>query len=341
MVEYAKEALTKGAATLWQEYRSPCGAEGVCGLSGFTCMWGNGPVPSPAMVIAQAPTEVETNLGPYSPAAQWAEELRRSVSDLGASLDGAYKTYAIKCPLPQGVDDKVRTRAAKTCSTSLLTEISLVRPKAILLLGAEAFSGLLNRTGITTRRGQAEQVKIDEGYSPWVVPTLHPNYVSLHPSTRQAFLSDVSKWIRLVRDQNQEPLVSILNVRSSDGIRAMMADLGSSTGLLTFDLETRGLKDQQKAYSKVWNAAFTRGERDANGAMKVWMLPLEHPDAPWYGPGSEHTLRAAVEAACSLVFSSPNVNGHNVAFDCRRLAMLARRHGLASPYNSVLKEKDG
>lgn len=176
----------------------------------------------------------------------------------------------------------------------------------------------------------------DEPFSTWVVPTLSPQAVLSRPSLNEDFESDVAKWQRLGRGIDVTPAVEIIEVRTREGLDEMAAELNlEPRKLLTFDLETRGFQDQRAHYSKVWCAALSNGTVGEHG-IRVFSVPLEHPEAPWFGGGplaatDTHYPAAAyaVEVVTGLVLDPERrVSGHNVKFDVRHATMLARRYGL-------------
>lgn len=174
-------------------------------------------------------------------------------------------------------------------------------------------------------------------FKTWVVPSISPAAVVARPNLHAAFESDVAKWQRLASGIDVTPDVEIVQVKTVEGIYRMLDDLNSDRKrMLTFDLETRGFQDHRATYSKVWCAALSNGTRTNNG-IKVYSLPLEHPEAPWFD-GMEYidahathyeVCRPAVEALTSLVLDPDRkLNGHNAKFDLRNTVNLAIRYGI-------------
>ena len=81
---------------------------------------------------------------------------------------------------------------AETCKPFLLREITIVRPKVIVVLGNTATQNLLNtKTGITRLRGQFQDY-----YGVKVMPTFHPAYLLRDPHKKREVWEDM----KMVRD---------------------------------------------------------------------------------------------------------------------------------------------
>lgn len=150
----------------------------------------------------------------------------------------------------------------------------------------------------------------------WVIPTIHPNYVLRFPAYYQAFAQDVSKFKQLLNGVHDQPKVSILEVKTIEEFREVKSEIEAHTGILTFDLETRGFIDFKPDFAKLWCAALSIGKRNADGAIVVWLVPAEHPDSPFVDKVED--LREVVLGIASLV-ESGKASGHNVKFDMRNI----------------------
>jgi uracil-DNA glycosylase family 4 len=283
-------------------------------------------------------------------------------------------------PRTENRDDLVLS-SVKECQPYLLRELWRVRPTAILTLGANALYSITRQKGLGNKRGQAVRWTLPcacegsccsgrgersfeegegpeahlvwetcpcggachahEGHEVWLVPTVSPNAVLVRPSYHSVFLADVAKWQRLGRGIDNAPEVEIVEVVSPRGLEEARQELlATRKGTLTFDLETRGFQAYRPGYSKVWSVAISTGHRGEHG-VRVFSIPLEHPDSPWFKPGPINALTAAypevrsvVEAVCSVIFDhETKLSNHNLKFDLVHLVMLARRYGIATPYD--------
>ncbi|HVF30302.1 MAG TPA: uracil-DNA glycosylase [Pyrinomonadaceae bacterium] len=78
---------------------------------------------------------------------------------------------------------------AHTCKPFLLREISVIRPKVIVVLGNTALHNLLDtKVGITRMRGQ-----FHDYYGVRVMPTFHPAYLLRDPSKKREVWDDMKK----------------------------------------------------------------------------------------------------------------------------------------------------
>lgn len=246
--------------------------------------------------------------------------------DLDFPLDNVYQTYALKC-VSEGASLRDIKQAQKACAVYLLQEIARLRPVAIFAMGESAYYFFTHAAGISKRRGKAFEWTHpdDPTLTIWIVPTINPDKVIDDPKLHPAFAADLMKWIQLSQGQGANPAVEVIDIHSGDAWRTAQYDLAeaASRGLISFDLETRGMLSVRANYSRVWLAGITSGADRGNGIM-VWNLGLEHPDAPWYY--NEPLKREIVRSFCELVLLS-RINGHNVSFDLRWVWSLVDRYG--------------
>lgn len=92
--------------------------------------------------------------------------------------------------------------------------------------------------------------------------------------------------------------------------------------MLTFDTETRGFRDYDDAYSRVWMLAATKGAGSATTGVRTFSFPIDHPDAGW-----TDGERLEVARMCLTLLEKHVLNGHNVKFDMRVMDFLGRRVG--------------
>jgi len=327
------EPITPDAQMLvWTPLRNPaCQLCPSHKLAINVCLMGNGPVPSPGMIVGDAPTpedDVEC-----APGHGDGQRLIDSIfMELGVEAAEVYTTFATKCRPGEGAAKKPSLKIArKACAPYLAQEIGVVKPRAILAMGADAYYHFTHKEGITKNRGQAFQ---HEEYGSWIVPSLSPLAVLVQPSNYAAFVSDVAKWWRIVQDQMHPPEVEIVEVHSLDDLDEMLAWFAEDPDrLLTFDLETRGFNSQRDDFSFIWCYGVTDG-RDAGAGMKTFLVPFEHPDSPWFA--DEPVLREVLERMSALLLGHENrkvrVNGHNVKFDLRWLQRARERYGLVEAH---------
>ncbi|GBQ87590.1 UdgX family uracil-DNA binding protein [Asaia krungthepensis] len=160
-----------------------------CSLCRFATqvVTGEGPEHAPLMLIGEQPGDQEDLQGrPFvGPAGQ---VLDRILGEVGIARDEVYLTNAVK---HFKFVSKGRRRIHQTpdrneivaCSPWLEQEITLVRPRLIVTLGAtalQAFEGRVTRLGVT--RGRVRQ---DHG-RPATLATIHPSYLLRLPDPQRA-----------------------------------------------------------------------------------------------------------------------------------------------------------
>ncbi|MEO5733856.1 MAG: UdgX family uracil-DNA binding protein [Rubrivivax sp.] len=143
-------------------------------------VWGEGPIDAALMLVGEQPGDQEDLRGhPFvGPAGQL---LRRAMAQLGWGRERVYITNAVKHfkyetkLLPRGKRRMHKTAAQKeadACVHWLEAEIDLVKPQAIVALGATAARQLMGRpVAVTRERGQ--WLVRDDGRR--VLVTLHPS----------------------------------------------------------------------------------------------------------------------------------------------------------------------
>ena len=171
----------------------------ACGqsLAGATLVFGQGPVPSPVMVIGEAPGRDETRLGmPFvGKAGQFLISVLRDV--FGLEREAFYITNVVK------VWPTIETRRKKTRKPTteeeavfmpfLKREIAVVGPKVIIAVGRTAFAALVPGAEFTPGRW------VESGGLS-IMPVYHPSYLlrrakSLKEETERlkASLAEVKK----------------------------------------------------------------------------------------------------------------------------------------------------
>jgi uracil-DNA glycosylase family protein len=141
-------------------------------------VWGEGPVGARLMLVGETPGDQEDLQGrPFvGPAGRL---LDRALAELGWDRSIAYVTNAVKhfkwVPAPRGKRRMHKTpaqREADACEHWLESEIALVRPQAVVALGATAARQLLKRP-VPVLRERGHWLERDDGLP--VLITLHPS----------------------------------------------------------------------------------------------------------------------------------------------------------------------
>lgn len=126
--------------------------------------------------------------------------LDRMIVAMGYEPEQVYIANVVKCRPPN--NRKPEPNEAAMCVGYLHEQIALVRPKAIVALGATACEGLLGIGGITRLRGTW---RLYRGEIP-VMPTFHPAYLLRKPEDKRLVWSDLQQvMLRLGQSHTRVP----------------------------------------------------------------------------------------------------------------------------------------
>jgi uracil-DNA glycosylase family protein len=139
-------------------------------------VFGEGPVPAALMLIGETPGDQEDKLGrPFvGPAGKL---LDRCLAEVGIGRDEAYVTNVVKHFKwePRGkrrLHKKPNALEIAACKPWAETEIALVKPKVLVLLGTTAAQTLL---GASFRVSRERGKSVRSHLAPYVMATVHPS----------------------------------------------------------------------------------------------------------------------------------------------------------------------
>lgn len=115
-----------------------CDLCNLCGFSNPSCIWGTGPKKADIMIINASAGDKDEESGE----ATMEGIVKRTLENCDYDLDKVYYTNAIKCRTPKGY--KIKVSEIKKCRDYLQEEIKKVKPKYVLLLGAQACQAALD-----------------------------------------------------------------------------------------------------------------------------------------------------------------------------------------------------
>jgi len=125
------------------------------------------------MIVGMVPGPEENEKGiPFVGSA--GKLLDDLLSKLDISTKDVYITNTVKCALKPGI--ALKEQWIEACLPFLIAQITIIKPKVILSLGADATNTLLGlplMTPISDLRGRAQKW-LDQIY---VIPTYHPSYL--------------------------------------------------------------------------------------------------------------------------------------------------------------------
>ena len=162
-----------------------------CGLwrAATQTVFGEGPEDARMLFVGEAPGDREDKEGrPFvGPAGR---ELDRALAAIGIDRGDVYVTNAVKHFKFQErgkrrIHQRPGAKEIKACRPWVLAELEVVRPEAVVILGAIAGKALLGSTfRLMAQRGQP----LDSGLAPVVIATIHPSAILRAPdgNARQA-----------------------------------------------------------------------------------------------------------------------------------------------------------
>ena len=164
-------------------------------------VFGEGPKGATVMFVGEQPGDQEDRAGkPFvGPAGQVLDE---ALEAAGIPRDETYVTNSVKHFKwePRGtrrLHSKPSAREVAACRPWLETELSIVKPKMVVCLGATAAQSLMGPAfRITKQRGE---VFADTAWAPWLMATVHPSSIlripedDLRQRARAEFIADIRK----------------------------------------------------------------------------------------------------------------------------------------------------
>jgi DNA polymerase len=204
--EAALALARKGGADLEAVRASADGCR-ACGLwaRATQTVFGTGPVPARLMLVGEQPGDKEDVEGePFVGPAGGV--LARALEEAGIARERAFVTNVVKHfkwkPAPGGkrrLHEKPNRAEVGACLPWVQTELELVRPEALVLLGATALGALAgDEFSVMKDRGRALGLPL----APLVMTTVHPSSILRAGSGREAayegFVRDlraVGRWL--------------------------------------------------------------------------------------------------------------------------------------------------
>lgn len=125
--------------------------------------------------------------------------LDKMIEAMGYKPDDVYIANIVKCRPPN--NRKPEPQEMASCVGYLHEQIALVRPRAIVALGATACEGLLGVSGITRLRGTWRLYRAEIP----VMPTFHPAYLLRTPEAKREVWADLKQVMQKLGKTPQRP----------------------------------------------------------------------------------------------------------------------------------------
>lgn len=249
----------------------------LCKTAEYVCLLGQGPEPCDIMIIGEAPGAREDDSGkPF--VGKSGKLLEAALAEYGFEREDVFITNAVSCRPP---DNRTPTKGEiNACRKWLEYQISMVKPKYVLLLGNVPLQSITGKQGITKKRGKPFE---KDGIV--FLPTFHPSFILRDPTNEMVFEQDI-KLFRDIVDFGGVPEERELDVRlvlSWDDFDEMMDDLD---GTVSFDIETTQLYPWQTRKLDKYGRWVEDPEPKIvsigfGTARNQWVIPVNHDRSPW------------------------------------------------------------
>ncbi len=151
---------------------------------------GDGNINSPIILVGEAPGIKEDNTG-QTFLGEAGDLLKKMLNAINIKRENIYSTYAVNFRPPE--DRKPTPTEIKRYSQFLQKQISIIKPKIIILMGStamESLTGLNNK--ISIERGKWKEV-IVKNTSYNVIITFNPSYLLRVPENKKHSWEDLKK----------------------------------------------------------------------------------------------------------------------------------------------------
>ena len=151
---------------------------------------GDGDINSAIMLIGEAPGKEEDHAG-LTFMGEVGNLLKKMLSAINIQKENIYSTYAVNFRPPE--DRKPTSTEIKRYSHFLQKQISIIKPKIIILMGSSAMESLTGlNSKISTERGKWKEVIVkNTTYN--VIVTFNPSYLLRVPENKKYSWEDLKK----------------------------------------------------------------------------------------------------------------------------------------------------
>jgi uracil-DNA glycosylase family 4 len=151
---------------------------------------GDGNINSPIMLVGEAPGVDEDNVG-LTFLGEVGDLLKKMLIAININKKNIYSTYAVNFRPPE--DRKPNSTEIKRYSQFLQKQISIIKPKIIILMGSTAMESLTGlNSKISVERGKWKEVIVkNTTYN--VIITFNPSYLLRVPENKKYSWEDLKK----------------------------------------------------------------------------------------------------------------------------------------------------
>ena len=151
---------------------------------------GDGNINSPIMLVGEAPGIEEDNVG-LTFLGEVGDLLKKMLNAISIKKENIYSTYAVNFRPPE--DRKPTPKEIKRYSQFLQKQISIIKPKLIILMGSTAMESLTGlNSKISIERGKWKEVIVkNTTYN--IIITFNPSYLLRAPENKKHSWEDLKK----------------------------------------------------------------------------------------------------------------------------------------------------
>ena len=151
---------------------------------------GDGNINSPIMLVGEAPGIEEDSVGETF-LGEAGDLLKKMLTAINIAKENIYSTYAVNFRPP--VDRKPTSKEIKRYSQFLQKQISIIKPKLIILMGSTAMESLTGlNSKISMERGKWKEVIVkNAAYN--IIITFNPSYLLRAPENKKHSWEDLKK----------------------------------------------------------------------------------------------------------------------------------------------------
>ena len=153
-------------------------------------VFGDGNINSPIMLVGEAPGMEEDDAG-LTFLGEIGDLLKKMLSAINIKKENIYSTYAVNFRPPE--DRKPSPKEIKRYSQFLQKQISIIKPKLIILMGSTAMESLTGlNSKISIERGKWKEV-IVQNTTYNIIITFNPSYLLRAPENKKYSWEDLKK----------------------------------------------------------------------------------------------------------------------------------------------------
>jgi len=151
---------------------------------------GDGNINSPMMLVGEAPGIEEDSAG-LTFLGEVGDLLKKMLNAINIKKENIYSTYAVNFRSPE--DRKPTPKEIKRYSPFLQKQISIIKPKLIILMGSTAMESLTGlNSKISIERGKWKEV-IVQNTTYNIIITFNPSYLLRAPENKKHSWEDLKK----------------------------------------------------------------------------------------------------------------------------------------------------